>query len=523
MTESASNDNGHGNGNANAVADLRMPRRQHITGLVVFLALNIVRGIRAFVPIFIALAISDKFKFPVVAGSIVLGCLLVGWTVLEFLRFTYHVEKGNTFVVERGVLRRERLEIPFSRIQAVHLTRGVLQRVLGLTGLAIDTAGTDENELQLRALRLTEAARLRALLSPNARQQAPINRDPQSDPVAAVEAPEEQPEAPLVELSPRDLVRIGLTMNHFRNGMIAFGGVVGLGGQVTDLLVGRIEALPAWQVMLFSLLSAFLWVAGILSFAALGVFISMVTAVVQHYGLALRLAGDRLELASGLFRRNEFSILLRKVQILKWRSSWLQRAFGLESLTLQQARASSDADEKTVKLAIPGLTPTNNRELLAIFHPRWNPAAPGVRQFRPIAFQRWLATGGYFLLMLVPVAIFAVLIGWPVFAGILGFAGLRFAFYAGRRDHEALEALSDGDVVEVREGWWHRKRSLLRIHQLQRVTLSRNIFQRRRGSAHLHLHTAAGTVTLRHLPFAEAAPWADELLARVEAHRGPWM
>jgi putative membrane protein len=477
-----------------------------VTGLVVFLGLNIVRGIRAFVPIFIALAISEKFKFPMLAGSIALGAILVGWTVLEFMRFTYHVEKGNTFVVERGVLRRERLEIPFSRIQAVHLTRGVLQRVLGLTGLAIDTAGSDENELQLRALKFEEAQRLRRLLSPDQGVQ---------------EA--EEGEGPVLVLKPRDLIRIGLTMNHFRNGMIAFGGVVGFGGQITDLIVGRIEALPAWQMMLFSLLSALFWVFGVFIFASLGVVISMVMAVVRFYGLRLELAGDRLELASGLFRRNEFSILLRKVQILKFRSSWLQRAFGLEGLTLHQARSSSDASEKAVKLAIPGLTDSHSARLLAIFCPHWNPGAAHVRTLRPIAFHRWLAICGYALMIPGPVVLLGFFAGMPILATLVALAGLRYAFFAGSALHAALETRTDGEIIEAREGWFVKRRTILRAHQLQRVTLSRNIFQIRRGSASLHLHSAAGTVILRHIPHKAAASFADELLARIEQHDGPWM
>lgn len=512
-----------------SVIDLSTPQRQHIAGLVIFLALNIGRTIRAFFPIFIALTVAENTRLAIAAGSIALGVLVVVFTVLEFLRFRYHVEKDNVLVVTRGVIRRERLEIPFSRIQAVHLTRSVLQRLMGLTGVAIDTAGSAESELQIRALRSAEAHALRQLLSPHpshiaqpeAGSTATRTPAPGSS-VLSASPTEAASDRPLFALSSRDLLRIGLTMNHFRNGMIAFGGVVGLGGQVTDLIVGRIEALPAWQVTLFGLLSGLLWFAGIFFFAGLGIFISMLLAWVQFHGLRLTLAGDRLELASGLLKRNEFAILLRKVQILRWRSSWLQRAFGLESLSILQARASSEADEKAVKMVVPGLRPADTQALLAIFTDI-DPSSAGFREIRPIPFHLWLMRFAYALPMALPALALLTLAGWTILPLLLLGAGLPFAWHAGRWAHEARMVRTDGHVVWVYEGWWNQTRSFLQPHQLQRISVTQHFLQSRRGSAHLHLHTAAGTSTLRHIDAQTAHALADEFLARVETHRGPWM
>lgn len=484
--------------------DLARPRRQHIAGLVVFLGLNIVRSIKAFFPMLIALSVSEDARLATVAGAAVLGTLIVIFTVLEFLRFRFHVEKGQTLVVQRGVLRRERLEIPFTRIQAVHLTRSVVQRALGLTGLAIDTAGSAESELQIRALKSGEARALRALLS---------NTTPASSPVSS-------PDTTIFTLAPRDLLRIGLTMNHFRNGMIAFGAVVGLGGQITDLIVSRLEALPSWQVSMFAILSSILWFAGIFLFAGLGIFISMLLAWVQFYGLRLSLAGDRLELSSGLLKRNEFAILLRKVQILRWRNSWLQRALDLESLQILQARASTEAEEKTVKLVIPGLSPTDTAKLLAIF----SATLPVVdREIRPIPFHLWLARAAYALPGITAASALAFLAGWTILPTLFLMVWLPYSWHAGRWAHEARFTRIDGQAVWVHEGWWSQSRSLLQSHQLQRISVSQHILQVRRGSAHLHLHTAAGTVTLRHIDADVAFALADEFLARTESHAGPWM
>ena len=49
------------------------------------------------------------------------------------LRFHFYIS-SDALIVERGIFQRERLQIPFDRIQAVQLFQGPIQQVFGLTG-----------------------------------------------------------------------------------------------------------------------------------------------------------------------------------------------------------------------------------------------------------------------------------------------------------------------------------------------------------------------------------------------------
>ncbi|MGB1075626.1 MAG: PH domain-containing protein [Flavobacteriales bacterium] len=496
------------------VIDFSKPRRQHPLGLVVHLWQNVLRSLRAFFPLILVLAVTEKVQLALIWSGAALGFFLVIFTTLEYFRFRYHIERDVALVVRRGVLQLERLEIPFSRIQAVHLSRPLLWRVLGLTAVSLDTAGSSGNELEIRALSSAEAHALRQQL-----RHAIGQRERHV---------EEQPESPVIKdlsqlvlsLTHRDLLRIGLTMNHLRNGMLAFGAVAGVGMQILDVLSPQLDSLPSWQMGLLSLFSGLLWIMGILFFSVMGIFISMLFAVMEHYGLRLVLAKDRLELTSGLLRRNEYSILLSKVQILRWRNSWLQRAFALESLQIQQARAASEAGSHALKLMLPGLSAHHTTALEDIFNCRHSGET---RLVRPVAFHLWLSRLAYFTPGLLFASAFAILSGDWLFPGSLFAGWMVYSWHAGRWYHEAKFVHTDGKHVWFHEGWWKRERSFARSHQLQRVTLTQHFLQVRRGSAHLHLHTAAGTVTMRHIDLGIAEALADEFLARVEAHRGPWM
>ncbi len=63
---------------------------------------------------------------------------------IEYMSFTYEFGAAE-FVIRQGVFTRDTTVIPYERIQNVNARRTVLERILGLATLVIDTAGTNPN------------------------------------------------------------------------------------------------------------------------------------------------------------------------------------------------------------------------------------------------------------------------------------------------------------------------------------------------------------------------------------------
>ncbi|MBU0586720.1 PH domain-containing protein [Candidatus Micrarchaeota archaeon] len=69
------------------------------------------------------------------------------WIELRFQNYTYYM--GPTeLIIRRGVLRIERVVMPFEKIQNVNVSRPILERALGLAIIKIETAGTNPNEAE---------------------------------------------------------------------------------------------------------------------------------------------------------------------------------------------------------------------------------------------------------------------------------------------------------------------------------------------------------------------------------------
>ena len=144
------------------MTDFSIPRRQHPLGIAIISVQFLVNGVRAAWPLLIGITFGGIEGYMLLGIPILLGLILAG-AVAYYWRFKYRLE-DEALVVERGLLQRERLLIPFDRIQAIQLFQGPLQQLFGLTGLRVDTAGSTGNELQLVAIGKAEAESLRHML-----------------------------------------------------------------------------------------------------------------------------------------------------------------------------------------------------------------------------------------------------------------------------------------------------------------------------------------------------------------------
>lgn len=114
-------------------------------------------------------------------AAAVLLLIIYGW--LQWRRLVYMLE-DNKIVISRGVFFREELSIYTGRIHSMNMEQPLLQRILGLTQVKIDTPGKTDDGGKLPAVSSAEAERLQRWLrertaagSTQARTQAGIITD----------------------------------------------------------------------------------------------------------------------------------------------------------------------------------------------------------------------------------------------------------------------------------------------------------------------------------------------------------
>ena len=502
--------------------NLLTPQRQSILGVVVYL----LRNFRAMLSIFIAfIAIaSSKPAFWLILGtaSLPIGIYVSVLAYYQYKNFTFHVS-NDELIIHKGVFFKDRIVIAIDRIQTIHVTENLVQRVLKLVAIKVDTAGSKGSELEIPALKEIHANALREMLYARKKEMAKASEvevfqtDEAREEAVAMAYAEENTQEVLVRLSLWDLIVVGLTENHFRTGFVAVAFLFGTLSQYQHILESYInesfdnyatEAIDAGIAVLLAL---------VIIFGIFSVLISVSRTFLRFYGLKAVLRHKSIEISTGLIKREKYSVPDRKVQFIQFDSNPLRRAVGYESAKI---RPSSSVGEttKNQRIEIPALKKPEVEKLTEGVFPGFHEPAHFVKG------DKW----GYFRLalivstiLLVPPVIFIYFnYGYPALTllALIPFIGVLGYFYG-----QTIRVHYDRDFVIIKRGWFFIDRVVFPSYKLQSIQLKQSVFLKRRNLCHLSFFTAAGAKSVRYLNETEAESMYNFLLYCVESSDEPWM
>ena len=147
-------------------------------------------------------------------------------SVIAYFRFYYHVDQDQLHI-SKGLVRRSSIDIPFARIQTVDFEQNVVHQAFKVVRVNIDSAGSKSEEISFDALTVEDARLLRDFIMEQKAESAPEE--------AAVIAREE-PEELILHLTPRDLLKIGISQNHLRTAGIVFAAIWALADNIDQAL-----------------------------------------------------------------------------------------------------------------------------------------------------------------------------------------------------------------------------------------------------------------------------------------------
>ena len=288
-----------------------------------------------------------------------------------------------------------------------------------------------------------------------------------------------------MSLSLGGLLKVGLSQNHLRNAFAGFALVsYGIGNR-PDMITSWVDSLPPFLAPLVGLAFLLLILPGIVLFLMSGVVFSLVTAVLKYYRLESSIGREGLHIDMGLLRRNTFQVPFERIHLTIWRSNWIRRKLGFETLEVRQAQAQSSS-QGGLRVMLPAMEPQHRAILEGELYPDMDAAMP-VIQVSPVRRLRWL-------LWLAALAPLAWVWSSMSVAGAIVFSALWVAFtgWTTAQRFASLRMAVHSDTVVIEKGWFWQRRILLRLAQIQGVEWERIILLERRAIGHLVFHTAAG-------------------------------
>lgn len=453
--------------------------------------------------------------------GILLTVVFMVISYLQYRRFFFYI-KDEHFIVEKGLLRRDKTSVSFARIQSVNTTQNLVHQLTGVTALKIDTAGSQGKEIEIPALSRAYAGELQDYLMAQKQQHSEEEAKQEEGQAAELgQVPQFawDQQKPMVHLSLKDLWKVGLSENHLRSGLLLFAIVNGYLWQYEDYLLKPFE--PLIEQAANTILASWLVLLpiGILAFLLVSILYSLIRVILQFYDLRFYLNDRGIFMKAGLLKKNDYHLPRQKIQYFKWKSNPLRKRIGYRTLSIKQAGSVADQSRKSI--SIPGIQVRDLLQVYATFYPDRKVGPSG-----KLGSHYLLVLQLFTWLILIPALGLTIFFWWkempwwsylplPVFL-ILGYLWV-FHYY------RSIEFRINQEIIEIKKGYVFPSMVSLAHFKLQNIQYRQSYFQRRRGLATLNFYTASGSESMPHLPEHLAKQLYNYLLYKIEDSQRSWM
>ncbi len=444
---------------------------------------------------------------------ILFGLFSMGFGIWSFFKFYFYID-DDELIIEKGIFKKTKISIPLDRVQTINKEQNLLHRLLSVVKLNIDTAGSVKNEFELDAISEAKADALRDLLLSKKQELVVSNEAEYEDSVDQIVAVEES--EPIIQLGFLDLIKVGVTENHFRSaGLIIlamfwiFQNLEQAGIEAEDY-EGRVPEVD-WSMGFYAIL---FFVA---IFFGIAFMVSLVRTVLSYFDLSFWRQGDGFKVRHGLFNRSEYSALDRKIQIVGWENTLLNKLFSIHKLTMKQAASVAVNAKKSIK--VPGVNQAHIDDVCDYY---FGQSIHKEETWHQVNI-RYMYRSLFYSVLLGLVIIIAGILAKQHLIWIGGALLLAHWVYSSVVGYRKLKYQLTDELLQIRGGRYADKNSIIWTHKVQAVRLIRSPYQLRYGLASLKIYTASGPLTIPFLDLDRAISLKDKLLYLVESSREDWM
>jgi putative membrane protein len=491
--------------------DVTTPTRQSIKGLVFIFIVSIRQAVRMFWALIVVLVLQRNIfdnKLIVALALAALVILLVIHSILYYLNFYFYVSDGE-FILKKGYLRKKVLAIPLDRIQSVNTKQNLVQQILNVVSLEIDTAGSVGKELKIHALEKPFASELQNQIRAKKKL---ITTDENTEENETSDIPEKL----ILQLTPPDLLKIGISQNHLRTGLIIIAFGFQIFQQIQDLFSEKAEEYSNDFLDFISNSNWALISFLVIFFLAISIAYSLFSTVFKYFDFKLLKKGDAYRIESGLLNKRNVVMPLNKVQELNWETGPIKQLFSIYNLVFKQAVSGQNRKQQVVDA--PGCLSKHLELLKTDLFGEDLLTSTSKFYTNNYYFRRLWLFFGWLPVVLATPFLYAE---WQFWGGAFSWLLLSAAYcwLVLKRRYFRI----NNEQIRISSGAISHKWKQMELYKIQAVEFRQTIFQKRRKLASLHLMNAAGSMTIPFIDETLAKQIYDYLLYHTEVSEKKWM
>lgn len=347
-------------------SDFSKPQRQSLVGVVIMFANTLQKAVRALFPLLLIWIFQKEEinRIYFIVGAITIFLVISVIAYMRYLNFTFQLDEENEeFVLSEGILNKSRIAIPLDRIQQVNINQSFLQRIIGVHQLEVDTAGSGDKEVSIKAISHGLAVALKKRLLDNNSVRVETG-------TGITAAEEESSEAgsqhPFIQISFLSLLKTGITSNYTRTIGLLIAFLLTSSQYIDDFLTySEYEEDPFAEYITPELMLKFM------AFIIVGIMIIILVlnlsrTIIRFFDFKIVKQQDSLLLSYGLLNTKNTIIRPQKVQIVTVASNYFQKKLNIYDLRIKQATSLEvKADQaKSSAIEIPGCSVAERDVLL---------------------------------------------------------------------------------------------------------------------------------------------------------------
>lgn len=498
-------------------AAFNQPQRQSFVGVLVIFLESFFQYFKATWPLFlIALLKADQKGVGYILISIVAMLLALGiYSFLKYQNFTFFIDDENDeFVINEGIINKTRTTIQLHKIQQVNIKQSLIQRIIGVYALDVDTAGSDKKEGNIKAVShdLAVALKLRLLENEGKKEEASV-----------ADLPEEKPQEntlPFLKINLVSLLKIGITSNYVKSvGLIitffftVYENLHQAGAEdfiKTEKIEGFINNNAIWY-------SALVFV--LLMFSVLFL-INIARTLIKFFDFSITKQKGSLMLFYGLINTKSTILKPEKVQVVKISRNYFQKKLNVLEIKIKQAIINENEESKLL-IEIPGCNGFERDEILKLLFGQLPEKGVMMKpNFRKLIFSVFLIIilplTGYFLFGSYAEPKAFDYVNVALFYAVFCFVILFFAF----RNYRLF--INNNHIIK-QSGAWDIDNEIIEIGKIQAVTTSQLFWHKSLNIGSLTLHTAGGNITFHLGKFDKIKEYVNLWLYEIETSNSNWM
>lgn len=497
------------------MTNFSQPQKQSLLGVVVMFANTLQKSVRAFWPVLLIWLVKfESLNKVMVFGGIAAVIVIIAIiSYLQYHFFTFHIdEETNEFIIQKGVLNRTKIAIQLHKIQQVNINQSLIQRLVGVHKLEIDTAGSDKKEASISAISHELATILKERL---------INHSAAVNTISQENATEETPTS-LLKISLISLIKIGFTSNYIKSFALLF--------VFFTTIMENLRQLPDNDVISedkvanyfdkFSLYSSI--GLGIAIVIALVLIVNLVRTIIKYFDFTIQKNKQSILLSYGLLATKNTLLNPNKVQKITITQNFFQKKLDIITIGVHQASSDAEKVKEKDKIEVPGCTQLESNEILkllfdklpqkgALFLPNW----------------RKLAVNLFFLLLLPIVISLLVKLNtdfftwneWFIYSTIFTvFSGVLIWF-----SYKNYKLFVSNDFIIKQNGAWDIDNAIIEPFKIQAIETQQFFWQKSTNIGSVTLSTAGGTIRFSTGNYTEIKNLVNYWLYQIETSNKNWM